>query len=189
MIWYLMKYHNSLTPLRNPGEATILLQTGHIIHSTDIIPHVSSISKIFNTLGNASVSEPFSKLNTHSIGQWWKLDLLEMPSRQSNVCTIFHMIMADVTSAHLQKYALGNTNTIWTKVCFKNQNWPNMHIRKATKYDGYDECTLKIPTRWYIWEDCNNFWRGGSQPNGSKEINNYIQFYYSIRRNDGTWCQ
>lgn len=63
--------------------------------------------KNVNTLGTVSVLEPFSKSNMHSIGQWWKLDLLKIPCRQSNICTIFHMIMADVTATHLPSMHCG----------------------------------------------------------------------------------
>jgi hypothetical protein len=44
------------------------------------------------------MSEPFSKLNIHSMWHWWKLDWWEMPSRHKCVCTISHVIVADVTS-------------------------------------------------------------------------------------------
>jgi hypothetical protein len=52
-----------------------------------------------DALETISVSGPFSKLNVHSVGHWWKQDQLEMPSRWSSVCTASHVIVADVTSA------------------------------------------------------------------------------------------
>jgi hypothetical protein len=51
-----------------------------------------------DALETVTMSGPFSKLNIHSMGHLWKLDQLEMPSKQSSVCTISHVILADVTS-------------------------------------------------------------------------------------------
>jgi hypothetical protein len=46
--------------------------------------------------------------------------------------------VADVTSGKqdLQKYALRSTNITDAKSAKKNQNWPNMCMKKATKYVG-----------------------------------------------------
>jgi hypothetical protein len=72
------------------------------------------------------MSGPFSRLDIHSVGHWWKLDQLEMPSRRStrSLWTISHVTVADVTSAeqaHLYKNALRSTNITWHKICLKNQ--------------------------------------------------------------------
>jgi hypothetical protein len=44
-----------------------------------------------DALETVSMSEPFLKLNMQSVGRWWKLDQLEMPSRRSSVCIISHV--------------------------------------------------------------------------------------------------
>jgi hypothetical protein len=44
------------------------------------------LQKNEDALESISMSGPFSKLNIHSVWHWWKLDLLEKPSRWSSVC-------------------------------------------------------------------------------------------------------
>jgi hypothetical protein len=93
------------------------------------------------------ISGPFSKPNIHSMGHWWKLNWLQMPSRQSSVCKAPHMIVADVTFVKhrdLQKYALRNTNITWHRVCLKNQNSHNMCVKKATKYAGMKQRSCRF---------------------------------------------
>jgi hypothetical protein len=75
-----------------------------------------------DALETVSMSGPFSKLNIHSVGHWWKLDGSEMPGRRSSVCTAFHVTVADVASAKqadLKKCALRSTNITWHRVCLK----------------------------------------------------------------------
>jgi hypothetical protein len=74
----------------------------------------------------AALLGQFSKLNTRFLGYWWKLDLSEMPSRRSDVCTVFYANMTDVTrakEADLKNQALCSTITTWRKVCSRNQNY------------------------------------------------------------------
>jgi hypothetical protein len=104
-------------------------------HGSIIIPHVVHISEKLRCNGNHFNVKTIFKTNTHSVGCWWKVDRLEMSSRRSNMCTVFHEHVADDTSAkQAQRYALWTTNTIWYKVCLKNKNRCNTHIKKTTGY-------------------------------------------------------
>jgi hypothetical protein len=108
-----------MKPLRSNGPSSIY-------HCTVIIPYVKAISEKFRRIGNRfNFKTIFKTKHTLRVGHWWKLDRLEMPSRQSSVCTISHVTVADVIStiqADLLKYALCSTNITRHKVCSKNQN-------------------------------------------------------------------
>jgi hypothetical protein len=68
-------------------------------NSTGLIPYVKDILRNSDALETIWVSGLFSKLNIQSMRHWWKLGRIEMSSRRSSLCTISHVIVADVTSS------------------------------------------------------------------------------------------
>jgi hypothetical protein len=61
-----------------------------------VIPYIKDISKKSRHIGNCFNIRIILKTK-HSVEHWWKLNQLEMLSRQRRVCTISHVIVADVT--------------------------------------------------------------------------------------------
>jgi hypothetical protein len=45
---------------------------------------------------------------------------------------------------NFQKYVLRSINITWPRVCLKNQNYPNMHTKEATKYVGKGQKSSRL---------------------------------------------
>jgi hypothetical protein len=64
-------------------------------------------------------------------------------AQQTKQCTISHVSLVDLTSTKQPEVCMKEHKYNWPKVCTKNQNYPNMHMKKATKYVGQKQrsCT------------------------------------------------
>jgi hypothetical protein len=70
-----------------------------------------------------------------------------MYSRRGNACIAFHVTVVGVRlvkQADPWKYTWRSTRIIWGRVYWKNQNWSNICMMKATKYNGTKPVSYKL---------------------------------------------
>jgi hypothetical protein len=83
-----------------------------------------------------SIWGPFSKRNIHSGGHSWRLDVLGMSSRQSNKCIVWLLQMLLRRNRQILEVDVKEHIQSDARYAKKNQNWPNILTKKATKYGG-----------------------------------------------------
>jgi hypothetical protein len=115
--------------------------------ATVIDAYNNAFSKNSNSLGTSSLLGPFWKETyiPRNTNENWTCSKCVADKPVSVLCCL---IVGDVDLASAKQAILGestlrSTNSVWCKVCLRNQNYANLHTQKATKYEWVQQSFVR----------------------------------------------